>query len=185
MIDTIIKDAEKRMQKTIDAIKVDLSKIRTGRAHPSVLDHVMVPYYGNPTPLSQVANVMVSDSRTLSVTPWEKTMVSAIEKAILTSDLGLNPSTSGSVIRVPLPALTEDRRKEMARVVRHEAEAGRVSIRNVRRDMITQFKDLLKDKKVSEDEERRATEKAQVVTDKAIKQIDQLVEAKEKELMEV
>ncbi len=185
MIEPILKDAEKRMQKSIDNLKNELSKVRTGRAHPSLLDHVTVSYYGNDTPLSQVANVTVSDSRTLTITPWEKNMVQAIEKAIMTSDLGLNPATSGQVIRVPLPAMNEERRKEMTKVVRHEAENGRVSIRNIRRDAITHFKNLLKDKKITEDEERSAGEKAQTITDKAIKQIDQVVETKEKELMEV
>ena len=185
MIDAILKDAEKRMQKSLDNLKQEFSKIRTGRAHPSLLDHVTVSYYGNDTPLSQVANIVVSDVRTLTITPWEKNMTQAIEKAIMTSDLGLNPASAGTVIRVPLPPLTEERRKEMTKVVRHEAENGRVSIRNIRRDMMTQFKDLLKDKKISEDEERRAVEKGQQVTDKAIKQIDGFVEAKEKEVMEV
>lgn len=185
MIEPIMKDAEHRMQKAVEAVKSDFSKLRTGRAHSGLLDHVMVSYYGTDTPLPQVANVTVSDSRTLTVTPWDKTATAAIEKAILTSDLGLNPASSGAVIRVPLPALNEDRRKEMGKVVRHEAENGRVAIRNIRRDMIAHFKDLLKAKKITEDDERRAAEKAQVLTDKHIKQVDALADAKEKELLEM
>lgn len=185
MIEPMLKDAEKRMQKAVEVLKVDLSKLRTGRAHPSLLDHIMVSYYGVDTPLAQVANVSVSDARTLSITPWEKTMVTTIEKAIMTSDLGLNPATSGNVIRVPLPALTEERRKEMTKTVRQEGEAGRVAIRNVRRDVIHHFKELLKDKKITEDDERRAGEKAQTITDKYIKQVDEAVTAKEKDLLEL
>ena len=185
MIENILKDAEKRMQKTIESLKTELSKVRTGRAHPSLLDHVTVSYYGTDTPLSQVANIVVTDARTLTLTPWEKNMVQAIEKAILTSDLGLNPATSGSVIRIPLPPMNEERRKEMMKVVRSEAETSRVSIRNIRRDALGHFKDLLKEKKITEDDERRSGEKAQALTDKAIKQVDQVIEAKEKELMEI
>lgn len=185
MINEIKQDSEKRMQKTIEALKVDMTKIRTGRANVGILDHVMVDYYGTATALSQVANVTTSDSRTLVVTPWEKSMVAAVEKAILTSDLGLNPSTAGSAIRVPMPALTEERRKELIKVVRNEGEQGRVSIRNIRRDANTQLKDLVKDKSISEDDERRGVDVIQKLTDKYIAEIDALLTVKEKDLMEI
>ncbi|MFA6302126.1 MAG: ribosome recycling factor [Legionella sp.] len=185
MINEIKQDSEKRMQKTIEALKVDMTKIRTGRANVGILDHVMVDYYGTATALSQVANVTTSDSRTLVVTPWEKSMVAAVEKAILTSDLGLNPSTAGSAIRVPMPALTEERRKELIKVVRNEGEQGRVSIRNIRRDANTQLKDLVKSKSISEDDERRGVEVIQKLTDKFIAEIDALLTVKEKDLMEI
>ena len=158
MINEIKLDAEKRMKKTVESLQHEMTKIRTGRANASLLDHVQVDYYGSQTPLSQVASVNASDARTLLVTPFEKSMVAAIEKAILTADLGLNPSSAGSAIRVPMPALTEERRKEMTRVVRGEAEQARVSIRNTRRDANTQVKDLVKDKQMSEDDERRAND---------------------------
>lgn len=185
MINDIKQDSEKRMKKTIEALQVDMTKIRTGRASVGLLDHVQVDYYGNLTPLSQVANINASDSRTLLVTPWEKAMVAAVEKAILTSDLGLNPSTTGNAIRVPMPALTEERRKELIKVVRNEGEQGRVSIRNIRRDANNQLKELVKNKSISEDDEHRATEVIQKLTDKYISEIDALLVVKEKDLMEV
>jgi len=185
MVNDIKKNATERMQKSVDALKLELAKLRTGRAHTSLLDHVTVAYYGSEVPLSQVANVSVADARLLTVTPWDKDMVQPIEKAILASDLGLNPATSGTVIRVPLPALTEERRRDMIKVVRGEAEAGRVAVRNIRRDANNELKVLLKDKKISEDDERRAQDDIQKLTDKYIGEIDKLLEAKEKELMEV
>ncbi|MBN9229249.1 MAG: ribosome recycling factor [Legionella sp.] len=185
MINEIKQDSEKRMKKTIEALHVDMTKIRTGRANVGLLDHVQVDYYGTLTPLSQVANINASDSRTLLVTPWEKSMIAAIEKAILTSDLGLNPSTAGTAIRVPMPPLTEERRKELIKVVRGEGEQGKVSIRNIRRDANNQLKDLVKDKSISEDDERRAVEVIQKLTDKYIQEIDVLLVEKEKELMEI
>lgn len=185
MIEETINDAEKRMKKTIDALHSELAKIRTGRAHPSLLDHVMVDYYGTDTPINQVANVNIEDSRTLLVTPWEKTMVQAVEKAIMTSDLGLNPATAGTAIRVPMPALTEERRRDLVKVVKHEAENSRVAIRNIRRDANGDFKDLLKEKEISEDEERKATDSIQKLTDKYVAEIDQVLAAKEKEMMEI
>lgn len=181
----VMKDAEVRMQKCIEAFKNDLSKLRTGRAHPSLLDHVRVDYYGNETPLSQVANITVADARTLAITPWEKRMIPAIEKAIMTSDLGLNPATSGEIVRVPLPALTEERRKELIKVVRNEAEGARVSIRNVRRDANTALKELQKNKEIAEDEERRLSESVQKLTDKYTAEVDHLVSAKETDLMAI
>lgn len=185
MIEEIIEDAELRMGKSVESLKQELSKIRTGRAHPSLLDHLKVDYYGSEVPLSQAANIAVEDSRTLSITPWEKQMVAVIEKAILTSDLGLNPNTAGTVIRIPMPPLTEERRKEMVRIVRQEAEAGRVAIRNIRRDANSDFKDLLKEKEISEDDERRAQDAIQKLTDAYIHKIDELLAGKEAELMEV
>lgn len=181
----VIKDAETRMQKSIEAFKHDMSKLRTGRAHPSLLDHLRVDYYGNETPLTQVANITVSDARTLAITPWEKKMIPLIEKAIMTSDLGLNPATSGEVIRVPLPALTEERRKDLIKVLRNEAESARVGIRNVRRDANTALKELLKNKEIAEDEERRLTEAVQKLTDKFIAEADHLLAAKETDLMAI
>ncbi len=185
MINEIKKDADIRMGKSIEALKGELTKLRTGRAHTSLLDHVTVEYYGNPTPLSQVATITVSDARTLTVTPWEKNMVGAVEKAIMTSDLGLNPATSGTVIRVPLPPLTEDRRKDMIRIVRHEGEQAKVAIRNIRRDANSDIKALLKEKEITEDEERQAEEAIQKLTDKRIAEVDKLLAAKEKDLMEL
>ncbi|KTD08124.1 ribosome recycling factor [Legionella jamestowniensis] len=185
MINDIKQDAEKRMKKTVETLQHDLTKIRTGRANPSLLDHVQVDYYGNPTPLNQVANITVSDSRTLLVTPWEKSIVAAVEKAILTSDLGLNPATAGNAIRVPMPALTEERRKEMIRVVRGEGEQGRVAIRNIRRDANNHLKEMVKAKEISEDDERRANELIQKLTDKYIADVDALLVEKEKDLMEI
>ncbi|MDR3492790.1 MAG: ribosome recycling factor [Gammaproteobacteria bacterium] len=182
-MDKIIKDTEARMQKSIDAFKLDMSKVRTGRAHPSLLDHVRIDYYGNETPLSQVANVTIGDSRTLVITPWEKKMIPVIEKAIMTSDLGLNPATSGQIIRVPLPALTEERRKDLTKIVRGEAETARVSIRNVRRDANTVLKEMAKKKEIAEDEEHKLADLIQKQTDKFIVEVDHLLAAKEAELM--
>lgn len=185
MIDDIQKKAVERMAKSIESLKHELAKIRTGRAHPSLLDHITVSYYGNDVPLSQTANITVEDARTLSVVPWERNMVPPIEKAILTSDLGLNPSTSGGTIRVPMPPLTEQRRKDLIKVVRHEAENARVAIRNIRRDANSELKALLKEKLVSEDQERRAQEQIQKSTDQSIKEIDKLLEEKETDLLAI
>ncbi|KTD82244.1 ribosome recycling factor [Legionella waltersii] len=185
MINDIKQESEKRMKRAIEALQVDMTKIRTGRANASLLDHVMVEYYGSTTPLNQVANITTSDSRTLTVTPWDKSMVAAVEKAILNSDLGLNPASAGSAIRVPMPPLTEERRKELIKVVRHEGEQGKVSIRNVRRDANAQLKDLVKEKAISEDDERRAGELIQKLTDKYIAEVDAILVAKEKDLMEI
>lgn len=180
-----MKDAGERMSKSVAALQTELTKIRTGRAHTSLLDHITVEYYGSQVPLNQVANVGVEDSRTLTVTPWEKDMVSAIEKAIMGSDLGLNPASAGTVIRVPLPPLTEERRKDMIRIVRQEAEGGRVAVRNVRRDAMHDVKELLKEKMIGEDEERRAEADIQAITDKYVAQIDEVLAAKEADLMEI
>ena len=185
MLDDIKKDAAKRMDKSVDSLRQDLTKLRTGRAHTSLLDHITVEYYGSQVPLSQVSNINVEDSRTLTISPWEKTMVQAIEKAIMNSDLGLNPVSAGTVIRVPLPPLTEERRKDMIRLVRQEAEGGRVAIRNIRRDAIGDLKDLLKEKLIGEDEERRGHDEIQTITDKHIAEIDRVLAEKERELMEV
>ncbi len=173
------------MGKSVAALKSELTKIRTGRAHTSLLDHITVEYYGSQVPLNQVSNVNVEDSRTLTVTPWEKEMVPVIEKAIMGSDLGLNPATAGTVIRVPLPPLTEERRKDMIRVVRNEAEGGRIAVRNIRRDAIHDVKDLMKEKMIGEDDEHRAEDEIQVITDKYIAEIDALLADKESELMEI
>jgi ribosome recycling factor len=181
----VLKDAEVRMQKSIESFKHEVSKLRTGRAHPSLLEHLRVDYYGNPTPLSQVANVTVADARTLMITPWEKKMIGPIEKAIQTSDLGLNPATSSDVIRVPLPALTEERRKELIKVVRNEAEGARVSIRNARRDANNEFKDMLKNKVIAEDEERKSTDAVQKLTDKYINEVEAILSTKETDLMAI
>ncbi|MCC5856285.1 MAG: ribosome recycling factor [Idiomarina sp.] len=185
MIKEIVADAKDRMNKSVESLKSQMSKVRTGRAHPSILDSVMVPYYGVDTPLKQLANITVEDSRTLSITVFDKGSSGAVEKAILTSDLGLNPAAAGTVIRVPLPALTEERRKELVKVVRNEAEGGRVAVRNVRRDANNDIKELLKEKEITEDEERRAQEEIQKLTDEAVKRIDEFLAAKETELMEV
>ncbi len=185
MLQRILKDTEVRMQKSIEAFKQEISKLRTGRAHPSLLEHIRVDYYGNETPLSQVANISVGDARTLMITPWEKRMIPVIEKAIMTSDLGLNPATSGEVIRVPLPALTEERRRDLTKIVRNEAETARVSIRNARRDANTMLKDALKNKEIAEDEERRSTDAVQKLTDKFIAEVDHLLAAKETDLMAI
>ncbi len=185
MIDDIKKDAGERMSKSVAALKQEFTKIRTGRAHTSLLDHITVEYYGSEVPLNQVGNVGVEDSRTLVVTPWEKDMVQPIEKAIMNSDLGLNPATAGTVIRVPLPPLTEERRKDMIRVVRNEAEGGRIAIRNIRRDAIGDIKDLMKEKMIGEDDERRGEDEIQTITDKYVAEVDQALAEKESELMEV
>ncbi len=181
----VMKEAESRMQKSIDSFKQDMSKLRTGRAHPSLLDHVRVDYYGSDMPLNQVASITVGDARTLLVSPWERKMIPLIEKAIMTSDLGLNPSTSGDVIRIPLPLLTEERRKDFIKLVRNSAETARVSIRNARRDANHAFKEALKNKEIAEDEERRLTDKVQKLTDKYIAEVDQLLAAKETDLMAI
>lgn len=183
MIDEIIEDAEARMQKSCEALKIEMLKIRTGRAHPSLLDHIKVEYYGSLVPLSQVANIMAEDGRTLSVTPWEKQMVQAIEKVIMKSDLGLTPNTAGTVIRLPMPPLTEERRKDLVRIVRHEAENARVAVRNIRRDANSDLKTLVKEKMASEDDERRATEKIQKLTDKYVAKIDSQLSDKEADLL--
>ncbi len=185
MLDEIKKDAGQRMAKSVASLKQELTKLRTGRAHTSLLDHITVEYYGSQVPLNQVSNVGVEDSRTLTVTPWEKQMVSVIEKAIMNSDLGLNPASAGVVIRVPLPALTEERRKDMIRIVRSEAEGGRIAIRNIRRDALHEVKELLKEKKIGEDDERRAEGEIQDITDKHVGQIDKVLADKESELMEI
>jgi len=185
MIDDILKDADARMGKSIEALKNELTKLRTGRAHTSLLDHITVDYYGTETALNQVATVGVADARMLTVTPWEKNMVQAVEKAIITSNLGLNPATSGTVIRVPLPALTEERRRDMIKVVRGEGEGAKVAIRNIRRDANSDFKELLKDKEISEDEERQAEAAIQKITDKRTAEVDAVLEVKEKDLMEL
>jgi ribosome recycling factor len=185
MVEDIKKDAELRMRKSVEALQHELSRVRTGRAHASLLDHVMVDYYGSQVPINRVANVVAEDPRTLSVTPWERGMVSVVEKAILNSDLGLNPSTAGQVIRVPLPPLTEERRRDLVKVVRHEAESARVAVRNIRRDANNDLKELAKEKEISSDEERRAEEGVQKLTDKYIAEIDQVLARKEQELMEI
>jgi ribosome recycling factor len=185
MLQDIRKDAESRMQKSIDSLRNELSKIRAGRAHPSLLEHIRVDYYGTETPLTQVANVTVQDARTLAVSPWEKDMVGKIERAIMESDLGLNPATSGTLIRVPLPPLTEERRRELGKVVRNEGENAKVAIRNVRRDANNDVKELLKEKEVSEDEARRSEDDIQKITDRFVKEIDEIVKDKEADLLEV
>ncbi|AJZ59852.1 MULTISPECIES: ribosome recycling factor [Paraburkholderia] len=181
----IRKGAEQKMQRSIDAFKNDLSKIRTGRAHTGLLDHIQCDYYGSPVPISQVANLTLIDARTIGVQPWEKKMVQVVEKAIRESDLGLNPATQGDVIRVPMPALTEERRRELTKVVKSEAETAKVAIRNLRRDANEQLKKLVKDKEISEDDERRAGDDVQKLTDKFVTEIDKLVVTKEAEIMTV
>ena len=183
MIPEIKKGAEQKMAKSIEALKVDLGKVRTGRAHAGILDHVMVDYYGTMTAIPKVANVTLADARTITVQPWEKKLAHTIEKAIRDSDLGLNPSTSGDTIRVPMPALTEERRRDLIKVVRHEAENARVAVRNVRREANEHLKKLLKDHKVAEDDERRAQDEVQKLTDRTIAEIDRLLHAKEADLM--
>lgn len=181
----IIKDAESRMKKSVEAIREDMAKIRTGRASTAILDHLKIAYYGNPTPLNQVASVSVADARTLTVTPWDKSIVPIIEKAILESDLGLNPATAGEVIRIPIPPLTEERRVEMTKLVRAEGENGKVAIRNIRRDANHHLKELLKSKEIAEDEEKKALDDTQKLTDRYVEQVDKLVADKEAEIMEV
>jgi len=185
MSEAIFKDASQRMDKTLESLRTEFMKIRTGRAHTSLLDHVMVEYYGSDVPINQVANVNVEDARTLTVTPWERNMVGKVEKAIMTSDLGLNPATAGTVIRVPLPALTEERRRDLVKVVRAEAENARVAVRNIRRDANHTLKQQVKDKEISEDEERRGEERVQKLTDDHTARIDHMLAEKEAELMEV
>jgi ribosome recycling factor len=181
----IRKDAGDRMDKSVVSLKQELTKLRTGRAHTSLLDHIKVEYYGSQVPLNQVANVNVEDARTLTISPWDKGMVNAIEKAIQNSDLGLNPATAGTVIRVPLPPLTEERRKDMTRLVRQEAESARVAVRNVRRDALGAIKELLKEKLIGEDDERRSHDEIQKITDQHIATIDKILAEKESELMEI
>ncbi len=185
MIDDILKDAETRMGKSVDSLRSELVKIRTGRAHPSLLDQIMVDYYGTGTPINQVANVTVEDSRTLAVAPWEKQMVAVVEKAIINSGLGLNPATTGNLIRIPMPPLTEERRRELVKVVKGDGESAKVAIRNIRRDANGDFKDLLKEKEVSEDESRDGEDTIQKLTDKFVASVDEVVAVKEKELMEI
>ncbi len=185
MIDDIMKDARLRMNKTAEALENELSRLRTGRAHPSLLEHVKVDYYGAESPLNQVANINTEDARTLTVTPWEQSMVPAVEKAIINSNLGLNPNTAGTVIRVPVPPMTEERRRDMVKVVRGEAENARVAVRNIRRDANGDLKELEKEKEISQDDQRRGEEQVQKVTDEAIKNIEGILQKKESDLMEV
>lgn len=185
MIADVKKTAEQKMRKTVEALKTDLGKVRTGRAHTGLLDHIMVDYYGTSTPIPQVGNVTLLDARTIAVSPWDKKMAPAIEKAIRDSDLGLNPAAMGETVRVPMPALTEERRKDLIKVVRHEGESARVAVRNVRRDAIHHLKELLKQKKVSEDEERRAQDDIQKFTDRSIADVDKLLQQKEADLLAV
>jgi ribosome recycling factor len=185
MIADVKKTAEQKMKKTLETLKGDLGKVRTGRAHAGLLDHIVVDYYGTPTPITQMANVTLVDARTIGVNPWDKKMAGAIEKAIRDSDLGLNPATQGDTVRVPMPALTEERRKELIKVVRHEGENARVAVRNVRRDANNHLKDLLKQKKVAEDEERRAQDDIQKLTDRSISEIDKMLQQKEADLMAI
>lgn len=185
MIDGILADAETRMSKSVDSLRSELTKIRTGRAHPSLLDQIVVDYYGTDTPINQVANVTVEDSRTLAVAPWEKQMVAVVEKAIMNSGLGLNPSTAGTLIRIPMPPLTEERRRELVKVVKHDGENTKIAARNIRRDANSDFKELLKEKEISEDESHQAEDKVQKITDKYVAIVDEVIAVKEKELMEV
>jgi ribosome recycling factor len=184
MIEEIEKDTRTRMTKSVEALTHEFSKLRTGRAQASLLDHISVPYYGSEVPINQVASVVVSDARTLTVTPWEKKIVPEVEKAILNSDLGLNPVSAGDVIRVPLPTLTEERRKEMIKIVRHEAENARVAVRNIRRDANQHLKGLIKDEHLAKDDEHRAEEKVQKLTDQFVAKVDELLKAKEQDLLE-
>ena len=185
MIADVKKAAEQKMQKSVEALKADLGKVRTGRAHTGILDHIQVDYYGTPTPINQLANLSLLDARTIGVAPWDKKMANVIEKAIRDSDLGLNPATVGDLVRVPMPALTEERRRDLIKVVRHEAENARVAVRNIRRDANAHLKELLKDKKVAEDDERRGQDDIQKLTDRYIAEIDKLLHAKEADLMAV
>jgi len=185
MIAEVKKTAEQKMVKSVDALKVNLGKVRTGRAHPGILDHIQVDYYGSPTPMTQVASVTLIDARTIGVTPWEKKMAGVIEKAIRDSDLGLNPSTTGDLVRVPMPSLTEERRRDLIKVVRGEAEDAKIAVRNVRRDANAELKALLKDKKVAEDDERRGQDDVQKLTDRFIAEIDKVFQVKEAELLAV
>jgi ribosome recycling factor len=183
MLDPIKHDAQSRMSKSVEALKHELQRLRTGRASTALVEHIRVPYYGTDVPLSQVANVVVADARSITITPWEKNMVQPIEKAILASDLGLTPNTAGTTIRLNLPPLTEERRKELAKHVAHEGENAKVAIRNIRRDAMHHVKELLKQKKISEDEERHAEEEVQKLTDRFVREVDAVVKAKEDELM--
>jgi ribosome recycling factor len=183
MIDDIKKDAAERMGKSAEALRHELAKIRTGRAHPSLLDHIKVSYYGSDVPIGQVANVAVEDARTLTVSPWDQSMVKVVEKAIIQSDLGINPNTAGTVIRVPMPALTEERRRDLQRIARHEAEQARVAVRNIRRDANSELKELVKEKEITEDDERRGEQLIQQLTDEHTAKIDGLSEDKQNELM--
>lgn len=185
LVEMVKDDAQTRMQKSVDALKAEFIKIRTGRAHPTLLEHIRVPYYGQDVPIKQVASINVLDPRTLGVTAWEKNMVTVVEKAIRDSDLGLNPTNLGSILRVPLPAMTEERRRDLVKVVRHEAETARVAVRNVRRDALHELKELLKSKEISEDEERHAQDNIQKLTDKFIAKVDAVLDEKESELMEI
>jgi len=185
VINDIKKDAETRMKKSLEALETAFKKVRTGRAHPSILDSVMVPYYGTPTPLKQVANVTIEDGRTLAISAWERHLIPDIEKAIMKADLGLNPSSNGDFIRVPMPPLTEQTRKEMTKICKAEAEQGRVSVRNIRRDANSTLKDLLKEKEISEDEERKGQDEIQKLTDKYVALIEEMLKQKEADLMEV
>src|SRR5436189_4170089 len=185
VIAEVKKSTEQKMHKSVEAFKADLAKVRTGRAHTGLLDDVVVDYYGTPTPLNQIAKVILIDARTIGVTPFEKKMIQAVDKAIREADLGLNPATSGDTIRLPMPTLTEERRKELIKVVKHEAENARVAVRNLRRDAIQHLKDALKKHEVSENDERRATDEVQKMTDKHVAEIDKLLQEKEKELMAV
>ncbi len=185
MIADIKKNVEQKMNKSLEALKADLGKIRTGRAHTGILDHVMVDYYGNPTPVNQVANVTLTDARTIGVQPYEKNMIGPVEKAIRDSDLGLNPATNGDLIRVPMPMLTEERRRDLIKVVKSEGEDAKVAVRNIRRDANEQLKKLLKDKEVGEDEERRAQDDVQKLTDRFVAEIDKALQVKEADLMAV
>jgi ribosome recycling factor len=184
MIADIKKDAASRMAKSVEALKEEMRRLRTGRAHTGLLEHVTVEYYGSEVPINQAANVIVEDARTIAVSPWDKQMVAVIEKAIMNSDLGLTPISAGTVIRVPLPPMTEERRKELVKVVRHETEAGRVAVRNIRRDALSDIKDLLKEKLITEDEDHRAQEDIQQLTDRYIAEMDELLKEKETEIME-
>ncbi len=185
MLEDLKKDVTARMQKCVVVFQADMKKMRTGRAHPSLVEHLKVDYYGSDVPLQQVANVSVEDARTLVVSPWEKSMVSAIEKAIHKSDLGLTPNTAGTVIRIPLPPLTEERRRDITKVVRGDAENARISVRNVRRDALSDVKEMLKEKMISQDDERRVHEEIQKITDRFVAEIDQLLAGKEKEILQV
>jgi|TARA_R100000935_G_C2811896_1_gene155385 ribosome recycling factor len=185
VIKETIEDAKDRMEKSVESLRSQMSKVRTGRAHPSILDSVMVNYYGTDTPLKQLANITTEDSRTLALTVFDKSASAAVEKAIINSDLGLNPASAGAVIRIPLPPLTEERRRDLVKIVRAEAENGRIAVRNIRRDANGDIKDLLKEKEITEDEERNAEEEIQKLTDKFVKQIDEALKAKEADLMEI
>jgi ribosome recycling factor len=184
MLDEVKKDAAERMKKSVESVRDELRRLRTGRAQTSLLDHISVEYYGSEVPISQVATISVEDARTLVVSPWEKNMVQVVEKAILTSDLGLTPATAGTIIRVPLPPMTEERRRDLVKVVRNEGENGRIAIRNIRRDALSDCKDMLKDKMITEDEDHKAQDDVQKLTDKYVAEVDALLEEKEAEIMD-